>query len=163
MFRDFRLLHGTAEASPLTDVTQSMFVVVYGHFGLDTICLFYFLVFPFWGLLWWLPFLRHLSVIHFPSFTPVPHILAVFSFPLFSPLFPSISSLCIAILLHLSLVFPLSAPLFISTLFSTSPIHFVSLHCYTFAPFSSVSPSCTSFHFFLFPILLRYLQLLHPI
>ena len=47
MFRDFRLLHGTAEASPLTDVTQSMFVVVYGHFGLDTICLFYFLVFPF--------------------------------------------------------------------------------------------------------------------
>ena len=42
---------------------------------------------------------------------------------------------------------PHSCGFFISTLFSTSPIHLVSLHCYTFAPFSGVSPSCTSFHF----------------
>lgn len=41
MFHDFRLLHGAAEAIPLTDVTQSIFVVVYGHFGLDTICLLF--------------------------------------------------------------------------------------------------------------------------
>ena len=81
MFRDFKLLHGAAEPIPLTDVTKSVFVV-YGHFGLDTICLFSFLVFPCWGLLWWLPFLRLLSFIHYVSFTLVPHILAVFSFPL---------------------------------------------------------------------------------
>ena len=86
MFRDFGLLHGAAEAIPLTDVTLSVFVV-YGHFGLDTICLFSFLVFPCWGLLWWLPFLRLLSFIHFLTFTLVPHILAIFLFPLFLQFF----------------------------------------------------------------------------
>jgi len=115
MFRDFRLLHGTAEAIPLAHVTQSMFVV-YGHFGLDTICLFSFLVFTCWGLLWWLPFLRLLSFIHFPSFTLAPHSCGFFHF----------------------------------LFFSTSPIPLASLHCYTFAPFSGVSPSCTSLNFFCF-------------
>ena len=103
-------------------VTQSVFVVVYGHFGPAKIFPFYFLVFPCLGLLWCLTFLRLLSSPP-PFYFGAPHSCG-FSFPIFLHFSHPLSPFCIVLLLHLSLVLPLPA-LFISY-FSTC-VQFLSL------------------------------------
>ena len=142
MFRDFALLLDTAEAISLTDVTQSVFVVVYGHFGLDTIYIFPFLVFPCWGLLWWHTFLLLLSVFTFSLSLWYPTFLRFF-ISSFSPILQSLSPSCIAILFHLSLVFPFPAPPFVSFCFhiySAIPNCYIPYHFFISSTVTLVCP-----------------------